>query len=287
MSVTYKRPFRFIYSGVHDGYTNMAMDEAVLTGLQKNLSAPLLRIYKWNPPTITLGYFQRVNDIDFKQCVKDGIGIVRRLTGGRAVLHFEELTYSILFTEEDFTIFKKREIFIFIARCLVDSLNLLGIKSKIAEKTRGNLKSPNCFSSPAQYEIESTDRKKLIGSAQVIKDGVVLQHGAIPFTNSYTNISRYLKCDAESFQTGSFQTGSSQTGSFQTGSSQTGSSQNATSLNQISKAKISESKLLDSLKIGFAKHLSLRDGDFTQYEYNLIQELTQNKYSQEEWLFKR
>lgn len=277
MSVTYKRPFRFIYSGAHDGYTNMAMDEAVLTGLQKNLSAPLLRIYKWNPPTITLGYFQRVNDIDFKQCEKDRIGIVRRLTGGRAVLHFEELTYSILFTEEDFTIFKKREIFIFIARCLVDSLNLLGIKSKIAEKTRGDLKSPNCYSSPAQYEIESSDRGKLIGSAQVIKSGVVLQHGAIPFTNSYANISKYLKYDA----------GSSQAGSSQAGSSLAGSSQNATSLNQISKAKISERKLLDSLKIGYAKHLPLKDGDFTQYEYNLIQELAQNKYSQEEWLFKR
>ena len=198
MPITNKRPFRFIYTGGNDSATNMAMDEAVMTGLQHGTSQPLLRIYKWNPPTITIGYFQGAEDIDFKRCRQDGIGVVRRLTGGRAVLHWEELTYSILFAGEDFTPFHKKEIFTFIARCLVDSLSRLGIHAGMAEKTRGNIKSADCFTAPAQYEVESTGQQKLIGSAQTIKDGVVLQHGAIPYTGRYTDIAKYLKKDAGS-----------------------------------------------------------------------------------------
>ena len=83
-----KRRFRFIYSGESDSFTNMALDEAILIGLQKGVSLPLLRIYKWNPPTITIGYFQKADDVDFEHIKGDGIGIVRRLTGGRAVLHW-------------------------------------------------------------------------------------------------------------------------------------------------------------------------------------------------------
>ena len=193
MSMTHKRPFRFIYSGENDGFTNMAIDESVLTGLREGSSAPLLRVYKWNPPTISIGYFQKANDIDFQKCKQDAIGVVRRMTGGRAVLHYEELTYSILFTNEDFRSFNKRDIFLLVAHCLLDALDALSIRSKIAAKTRGNPKSADCFMSPAQYEIESYEEKKLIGSAQLIKGGVVLQHGSIPLTNRYNSISNYLK----------------------------------------------------------------------------------------------
>jgi len=262
MPYSKNRPFRFIYSGSNNGYTNMAMDEAVLTGLKEGRSSPVLRIYKWNPPTITIGYFQHSDDIGFQKCEEDGIGIVRRLTGGRAVLHHEELTYSILFTEEDFQPFKKKEIFVSIAQCLVDSLDLLGIQSRIAEKTRGNLKSANCFLSPAQYEIESMVQGKLIGSAQVIKDGVLLQHGAIPLTGSYTSITKYLNRDSTY-------------------------SKNAASLNQVSTIHIGEEELLNALQQGFSKSIQLIDGRFTPHEEQLFRDLALHKYSQEEWMLKR
>ncbi|KPJ85163.1 MAG: hypothetical protein AMS17_14835, partial [Spirochaetes bacterium DG_61] len=139
MPPTHTRSFRFIYSGAQKGSMNMAIDEAVMIALRDDRSSPVLRIYKWSPPTITIGYFQPAADINFVKCEKDGIGVVRRLTGGRAVLHHEELTYSILFTEEDFSPFRKRELFLFIARCLLESLTLLGINSRISEKTRGSL----------------------------------------------------------------------------------------------------------------------------------------------------
>ena len=137
MHPTKKRPFRFIHTGASKGSINMAMDEAVFIGLREGHSTPVLRIYRWLPATISIGYFQNAGDIDFTRCREDGIGVVRRMTGGRAVLHNEELTYSMLFTEEDFHPFRKKEIFFFIARCLVDSLRALGIDE---DQTRSSLR---------------------------------------------------------------------------------------------------------------------------------------------------
>jgi lipoate-protein ligase A len=256
------RAFRFIDSGVHDGTTNMAMDEAVFNGLEDDVSTPVVRVYRWKPPTISIGYFQSAADIDFHKCRRDGIAVVRRMTGGRAVLHDEELTYSILFSDKDFQPFRKKEIFVFIARCLVDSLKFLGIDSQVVEKTRGDLRSANCFASPAQFEIESLERGKLIGSAQVIKDGVVLQHGAIPLTGSYRSISQYLTCDS----------------SFE---------KSISSLNQAAPGSVSASSLLDALRRGFGKNLDLEEGFFTKQEREIIGTLAEEKYGTDAWTFLR
>ncbi len=236
----------------------MAIDEAIFTGLKNGSSTPVLRIYRWKPATISIGYFQHANDIDFEKCRNDGVGIVRRMTGGRAVLHDEELTYSILFSEEDFQPFKKKEIFIFIARCLVDSLRSLGIESKVVEKTRGDLKSANCFASPAQFEIESLEQGKLIGSAQVMNDGTVLQHGAIPLTDSYRGISKYLTCDSDLIK-------------------------NITSLNQALGLSVNEPSLLSALKTGFSQYIQLEDGSLSTYEKALTEKLSREKYGTETW----
>ncbi len=262
MPLTDARPFRFVYSGAEDSASNMAIDEAVMTGLREGRSAPTLRIYRWDPPTITLGYFQRVKDIDVARCRRDGIGLVRRLTGGRAVLHDCELTYSVLFTEQDFQPFRKKDIFLIIARCLVDSLKQLGVASRIASKTRGDLKSANCFASPAQFEVESVLEGKLIGSAQVIHGGVMLQHGAIPITDSYTNISRYLRCDAR----------------FE---------KQAASLNRIAGREIAERELLQALRKGFGGHFRLVDGGLNEYEQELARRLAAGKYGTDEWNMRR
>jgi len=257
-----KRPFRFIFSGENDGKTNMAMDEAVMTGLSEGISSPVLRIYKWTPPTISIGYFQKAQDINFNRCQEDGIGVVRRITGGRAVLHYQELTYSILFTKDDFSPFNKKNIFMFVAGCLLDCLALLGIKSKIVEKTRGDLRSANCFASPAQFEIESCDKGKLIGSAQVIKNGVVLQHGSIPLTGAYADISLYLKEKGRGFK-------------------------QVSSLNQVAKTIIKEEELLRCLKKGFGKHLTLVDAKLNDYEKNKTVLLANEKFGANWWTFRK
>ena len=262
MPLSGKRPFRFFLSGKNSGAMNMAIDEAVMIGMKEGRSSPVLRLYTWDPPTISIGYFQSAEEIDLERCRADGIGVVRRLTGGRAVLHDEEITYSILFSEADFTPFRKREIFLFIARCLVDSLKLLGISSNIAEKTRGCLASPNCFAAPAQYEIESPDAGKLIGSAQVIKDGVVLQHGAIPLTGSYREIAKYLKGEGHSFKRASY-------------------------LNQVSGSGSCEGDLTKSIREGFSMHLPMRDGGLEPQELEAARELAKTRYANPDWLFRK
>ncbi len=262
MPPTGRRPFRFIYSGARDSYTNMAIDEAMLIGLREHKSSPILRIYRWVPPTISIGYFQSIEDIDVSLCEKDGIGVVRRLTGGRAVLHNEELTYSILFSEEDFQPFRKKDIFVFIAQCLIDALEIVGIHSQIARKTRGDLRSANCFASPAQYEVESSNRGKLVGSAQLIRDGVVLQHGAIPMTRSYIGISKYLRHPTQF-------------------------TKSASSLSEAAGIDVAEEMLLPALKEGFSRCIPMEDGEFSNYEQMLILNLISRKYSTPEWNMKR
>jgi len=263
MGIKTKRPFRFIYTGYRNGSINMAMDEAVMIGLEKHLSTPVLRVYKWHPPTISIGYFQPISEIDLKKCSTDGIGVVRRLTGGRAVLHDKELTYSIIFSEEEFEPFTKKEIFTFIANCLIETLRLLGIEARIAEKSRGNLKSPDCFASPAQYELETTKGEKLIGSAQVIRRGIVLQHGTIPITDSYKKISQYLTDYNQP------------------------TPKLSKSLSESAGRIITEEELLRAIFDGFSNFINLEDGEFTSYESLLIRKLSKEKYSAEEWLKRR
>ena len=96
----------------------------------------------------------------------------------------------------------------------------------------------------------------------MIKEGVVLQHGSIPYTGAYENISRYLKCDTKSPKSASF-------------------------LSRIAGKNIGEENLLIALRDGFNRHLPLIDGELTKGELNLTEQLSKNKYSQEEWMFKR
>ena len=253
-----ERKVRFIYSDYSDGYTNMAIDEAVMRFLQEKRALPILRIYKWKPPTISIGYFQKYTDINFNRCQEDGIMVVRRLTGGRAVLHDNELTYSILFTENDFTPFKKREIFQYIAEALTASLREVGVEANIAEKSRGDLKSANCFASPAQYEIETSEKQKLIGSAQVIKNNVMLQHGAIPITTSYSRIDKYLNKDS-------------------------GSIKNSSAISKVSGKNISDTNLLEALRKGLSNYFPIFNSKLSNDEMSLAEELVETKYSRDEW----
>ena len=94
--------WRFLNTGAADGPYNMAVDEAVLRSVRKQQIPPTLRIYAWNPAAISVGYGQPVHrDIDVEKCRRSGTPIVRRLTGGRAVLHDEEITYSVVACEND------------------------------------------------------------------------------------------------------------------------------------------------------------------------------------------
>ena len=179
--------WRYLDSGPASGARNMAIDEGLLREAAAGNVLPLLRFYTWSPPAVSLGRFQdEATSVNAAACKGRGIDIVRRITGGRAVLHNEELTYSVIapssgdmFPNDVLGTYKM------IAAALLAGLRDLGIaaemvsrSSRHADRVRPHPKEPACFSSPSWYEILVRE-KKIIGSAQRRVSGAFLQHGSI------------------------------------------------------------------------------------------------------------
>jgi lipoate-protein ligase A len=179
--------WRYIDTGPNSGAYNMAIDEDLLARAQAGEAMPALRFYAWCPPAVSLGRFQRIEiAVNREACKERGIDIVRRITGGRAVLHDCELTYSII-SRTDNPIFPPdvRGTYKVIALGLLSGLKNLGIpaemvshSSRHAQLVKKDLRNPSCFSSPAWYEIV-VNGKKIVGSAQRRVAGAFLQHGSI------------------------------------------------------------------------------------------------------------
>lgn len=163
------------------GSWNMAVDEH-LYSLAGSSPRTFLRFYRWERPTASLGYSQdasRVVDVEF--CRAHGIDIVRRMTGGKLVLHDREVTYSIASADTQVFTDTLRESYRMISRALLKGLALMGISARLAETSppayiRGTMP---CFAFPARDEIE-IDGRKIIGSAQKRTGALFLQHGSIP-----------------------------------------------------------------------------------------------------------
>ena len=178
--------WRLIKTKATDGYYNMAIDEAIMRCHQNKEVPPTIRFYSWDPAALSLGYFQKLdNEVNQEACQNAGIDIVRRLTGGRAILHDKELTYSITI-REDYNLLSSSIVKSYkeISQGLVSGLNLIKIPAKLKPMERGK-KSPKgnsaaCFDAPSWYEV-ILDNKKLIGSAQTRKKGTILQHGSLPY----------------------------------------------------------------------------------------------------------
>jgi len=163
------------------GSWNMALDEHLYT-LAASSPRTFLRFYRWERPTASLGYSQdasRVVDAEF--CRDRGIDIVRRMTGGKLVLHDREVTYSIASADTAIFTDTLRESYRLISRALLKGLALMGITARLAETSppayaRGTMP---CFAFPARDEIE-IDGRKIVGSAQKRTGALFLQHGSIP-----------------------------------------------------------------------------------------------------------
>ncbi len=188
--------FRLIKSPPASGAWNMALDEALLNNVAEKKSLPTLRFYSWEPACLSLGYAQPVQEIDQERLEQKGWDLVRRPTGGRAILHIDELTYSIT-APLDHSLVEGGvlESYRRISTALSRSLLLLGANVN-ADKEYGNLSNAEkskavCFEVPSNYEITSGG-KKLIGSAQARRYGGVLQHGSLPLFGSITRIAEVL-----------------------------------------------------------------------------------------------
>ncbi|HYA85487.1 MAG TPA: lipoate--protein ligase family protein [Nitrospirota bacterium] len=179
--------WNFLDTGLNTGSFNMAVDEELLARAQQGDRVPVLRFYGWNPPAVSLGRFQKIEDaVNSEACRQRGFDIVRRITGGRAVLHRDELTYSVI-SRTDNPLFPPtvHGTYKVIAEGLLRGLKNLGISAEIVSRSsrhahlvETHAKDPACFSSPSWYEIV-VNGKKIIGSAQRRLSSAFLQHGSI------------------------------------------------------------------------------------------------------------
>ncbi len=175
----------------------MAVDEAILDGVRRGESPATLRLYAWEPPCFSLGYAQSAADVNQAFLERSGWHLVRRPTGGRAILHTDELTYSVIGPPEDPRLAGSvLESYRCLSQALLHALHLLEIPAEAHEKSPaatpvGPEANPVCFEVPSNYEI-TVDGKKLVGSAQARRRNGVLQHGSLPLVGDLTRIVQAL-----------------------------------------------------------------------------------------------
>ncbi len=176
------------------GAWNMALDEAILTSCVQGDSPPVLRLYAWHPPCLSLGYAQPLSDVDLERLEQRGWDLVRRPTGGRAILHTDELTYAVIGPEHHALLSGSvLESYQRLARALLAALYWLGVPAEMNDAGPGPASTvrPICFETPSAYEI-TVGGKKLIGSAQARQQGGVLQHGTLPLRGDLMRIVQVL-----------------------------------------------------------------------------------------------
>jgi lipoate-protein ligase A len=182
----------------------MRYDEELARSLAAAEGPCTVRVYGWQPPALSLGWHQSSDDVDVRRCADAGIDIVRRPTGGRAILHSDEVTYSVVMTSDRAGVL---ETYRRISDALVQGLRLIGVDARL-ERSQPHFPSlyklPSslaCFASAARHEIH-VDGKKLVGSAQrrfarSSGDEVVLQHGSILLGPDHLRIVQLLKISTE------------------------------------------------------------------------------------------
>ncbi len=267
--------WRFLDTEFHNAAYNMAVDEVLLAGIEHDQSSPVFRLFGWHPPGISFGYTQRPEvEFDLAHCRAHGVDLVRRLTGGRAVYHHHEITYSVTARENDPAIGGSlQEAYFAINRGLAHGLTKLGVISDFEkgkfEPDREKIKSP-CFISTARYEI-TYDNKKLVGSAQRKLNGLLLQHGSILLDGHQEEMVALTRFAPERQQK-----------LLDT------LRQKTTSVSQILARPVSYTEVAAALKAGFAEQLGITfvDMELTAAEAKEVERLIAVKYSADAWNFK-
>jgi len=248
---------RLIDTKFSNPYLNMAIDEVLL-----NSKLPVLRFYGWKPAGLSIGYFQFIKQINVKQCGKLGIPVVRRLTGGNAVLHDKELTYSFIIDSEKMpkSVVESYKV---ISEGLLNGLKNLGLKAAMNEDVDKEGKSAVCFSDPSWYEIV-VNGKKIVGSAQKRVKGKLLQHGAVlidadveKYCSLFNNYNKKLVDKVKA---------------------------RMTSINDELKDKKDYNDVKKAMIKGFTKlGYSFIEDSLSEEELKLAKELENNKYSTNKW----
>lgn len=264
--------WRVMIDNEADGAWNMALDEAIAACAGDGKSPPTLRLYRWSPGCLSLGRAQPFSDINLSGVEENGWQIVRRPSGGRAILHIDELTYSFAAPLEN-PLFSGGilESYQRIANGLIDFLNRLGISADMNHLPPASSKdeqNPICFEVPSQYEI-TWHGKKIIGSAQARKGNQVLQHGSIPVFGDITRIVDGLNYPNKAAKH----------------EAQSAMVNRAVTLKEAAGRDFSWQELMDAFleAQAFVNGLSLSWGAYTPEELSLAQELKSNKYAASIW----
>ena len=190
------KEWRLIISPPASGAWNMAVDEALLASAGAGTSPPVLRLYSWRPACLSLGLAQPSSDIDFTRLAEYGWDWVRRPTGGRAILHTDELTYSVTapYTEPRLA-GSVLESYLTLSNALLEALAIMGLCADVQNQTQTTVSrqaaAAVCFEVPSTYEI-TYEGRKLIGSAQARRKEGILQHGSLPLHGDLGRITRVL-----------------------------------------------------------------------------------------------
>jgi lipoate-protein ligase A len=258
--------FRLLVSEPMDGAANMALDEALLRCRLDNVCPPTLRFYAWQPPTISLGYGQPVGaGIDLDEAARLGIGLVRRLTGGSAILHEGpdlELTYSVVGNQEDFSgADDLLSTYRWIGTALAAGLNQLGAAAEMVPVQPSSVAAMPafCFARTGSYELTINGRK-LVGSAQRRQGAAFLQHGSVMLGAAPERLRRVFPAQADPLA-------------------------GMTTLEAELGQRPSFVETAEALAWGFrdAHRLDLEPGGLRPDEIALAESLTRDKYQSERW----
>jgi len=264
--------YRLIKNKPADGAWNMAVDEAILEAVSSKEAMPTLRLYAWQPACLSLGYSQNFSDVDLERLQARGWGIVRRLTGGRAILHTDELTYALIApADEPLVAGSLLESYNRIARGLLKAMEILDLPVEINAHTPGlntNAAGPVCFEMPSAYEI-TFQGKKLIGSAQARRKQGVLQHGSFPLFGDLGRIIQVLTFSGDGERQEAFAR----------------LMDRATNAETVSGKKLDWEFVAMVFVQAFSSELDLRlmEDELSTKELNRAHELVETKYSQHDW----
>lgn len=252
----------------------MAVDEAILEAVGAGTVPPTLRLYAWVPACLSLGYAQPIEDVDLSALHEHNWDIVRRPTGGRAILHTDELTYSVIGPLNEprlaGSLLKSYHV---LSKALLDALHILGAQAQASPESAlppgTSNQGPVCFEVPSNYEI-TVDGKKLIGSAQARRKEGVLQHGSLPLEGDLGRITQVLKfSDEQSRQEAARHI-----------------LQRATTINRALGHQVEWQNAAQAFVEGFERTLNLEilPDQLTQGEKVAAERLVKEKYSQPAWI---
>ena len=279
--MTNQQQWRLICSPPLSGAENMSIDEAILEAVGAGESLPTLRLYSWVPACLSLGYGQRFRDVEESVLAENGWDVVRRPTGGKAILHTDELTYSVC-ARADHSLMEGGILPSYrrIAAALLAGLDRLAVGAETREKYTAEKEPPGpvCFEIPSDWEI-TWEGKKLVGSAQVRRRdrdrarGAVLQHGTLPLEGDLRRIVQVLAFETESERQAA-----------------AGRIPNrAVTLSSALGRTVSWQEAAEAVVDGFTTTLGIRfrNGDLTAPESIRAGELHAEKYGNPEWVRRR